>query len=428
MSSVITVENLSKKYIIGHQKRERYTTLRDVLANGTKRLAVKMRHPFAAPQNDSTHEEFWALKDVNFDIQQGDRVGIIGRNGAGKSTLLKILSRITEPTSGKVSIKGRVASLLEVGTGFHPELSGRENIFLNGAILGMSKAEIKKKFDEIVAFAEVEKFLDTPVKRYSSGMYVRLAFAVAAHLEPEILIVDEVLAVGDAQFQKKCMGKMEEVGKEGRTVIFVSHNMNAIEQLCTSAICLDKGQVKTKDTGVRKVITTYLQENDGQRHKSEWVNAENSLSNPWFNPKHLAIIDSAGNAIDSPIRNDADIYVYIEAEISELDPSLTFGFVLVNEDGVQLYRSYQTDSAQDSWPILKNGNNKLKCKLPKHTLNEGNYSLEIIGGLYQKQWIFEPGTGSARVGFSIQGGLSESPYWHAKRPGILAPVLDWQLT
>jgi len=256
MSSAIAVENLSKRYIISHQKRERYTALRDVLANGAKRFANKLAHPFATPKNDPTHEEFWALKDINFDIQQGDRVGIIGRNGAGKSTLLKVLSRITEPTSGKVSIRGRVASLLEVGTGFHPELTGRENIFLNGAILGMSKAEIKKKFDEIVAFSEVEKFLDTPVKRYSSGMYVRLAFAVAAHLEPEILIVDEVLAVGDAQFQKKCIGKMQEVGKEGRTVLFVSHNMSAIQNLCTEAIWLDKGRLHSEGA-VSELIANY---------------------------------------------------------------------------------------------------------------------------------------------------------------------------
>lgn len=247
MSSVITVENLSKKYIIGHQKQTGYTTLREVLTNGAKRFTHGLLHPFVAPASDPTHEEFWALRDVSFDIQQGDRVGIIGRNGAGKSTLLKILSRITEPTSGRVSIKGRVASLLEVGTGFHPELTGRENIYLNGAILGMSKAEIKSKFDEIVAFAEVEKFLDTPVKRYSSGMYVRLAFAVAAHLEPEILIVDEVLAVGDAQFQKKCLGKMEEVGKEGRTVVFVSHNMGTINTLCNKCILLKEGRIMGYD-------------------------------------------------------------------------------------------------------------------------------------------------------------------------------------
>ena len=244
MSSIISVENLSKKYIISHQKQGGYTTLREALTQGVSHTLNKLIHPFTKEENDPTHEEFWALKDINFDIQQGDRVGIIGRNGAGKSTLLKILSRITEPTSGKVSIRGRVASLLEVGTGFHPELTGRENIFLNGAILGMSKVEIKSKFDEIVAFAEVERFLDTPVKRYSSGMYVRLAFAVAAHLEPEILVVDEVLAVGDAQFQKKCMGKMEDVANRNeRTILFVSHSMAAIENLCNRCILLSNGQL-----------------------------------------------------------------------------------------------------------------------------------------------------------------------------------------
>ncbi|PSR17463.1 ABC transporter ATP-binding protein [filamentous cyanobacterium CCP3] len=240
--TVIRVENLGKKYIIGHQQQERYTALRDVLANKARGI-TQIFNPKSKIQNPKL-EEFWALKDVSFEVKQGDRIGIIGRNGAGKSTLLKILSRITEPTEGRISIKGRVASLLEVGTGFHPELTGRENVYLNGAILGMSKVEIHRKFDEIVAFAEVEKFLDTPVKRYSSGMYVRLAFAVAAHLEPEILVVDEVLAVGDAAFQKKCLGKMEDVAeREGRTVLFVSHNMAAIRKLCLSSILLRDGKL-----------------------------------------------------------------------------------------------------------------------------------------------------------------------------------------
>ncbi len=243
--TVIRVENLGKKYTIGYkQEGERYTALRDVIANGAKGIAGRFRGEKGKGQ-DSALEDFWALKDVSFEIKQGDRVGIIGRNGAGKSTLLKILSRITEPTEGRISIKGRVASLLEVGTGFHPELTGRENIYLNGAILGMSKAEIRRKFDEIVAFAEVERFLDTPVKRYSSGMYVRLAFAVAAHLEPEILIVDEVLAVGDAQFQKKCLGKMEDVSREGRTVLFVSHNLTAMQTLCQTGIYLKSGFINS---------------------------------------------------------------------------------------------------------------------------------------------------------------------------------------
>jgi len=258
--TVIRVENLGKKYTLGHQKQARYTALRDVISNSAKSAGRKFLKPFGKKVSDPAIEEFWALKDVSFEIKQGDRVGIIGRNGAGKSTLLKILSRITEPTKGSIRIKGRVASLLEVGTGFHAELTGRENIFLNGAILGMSKAEIRRKFDEIVDFAEVEKFLDTPVKRYSSGMYVRLAFAVAAHLEPEILIVDEVLAVGDTQFQKKCLGKMGKVANEGRTVLFVSHNMQAIRTLCSSAIVLNKGQVICRGS-INDCITSYEVQN-----------------------------------------------------------------------------------------------------------------------------------------------------------------------
>jgi lipopolysaccharide transport system ATP-binding protein len=254
VTTVIRVENLGKKYRIQHQQRERYTALRDVIANRAKSLFRNIRAP-RSPLPAA--EDFWALKDVSFEIKQGEVVGIIGRNGAGKSTLLKVLSRITEPTTGRVAIKGRIASLLEVGTGFHPELTGRENIFLNGAVLGMTKVEIRKKFDEIVAFAEIERFLDTPVKRYSSGMYVRLAFAVAAHLEPEVLIVDEVLAVGDAEFQKKCLGKMSEVAYQGRTVLFVSHNMAAIESLTKRGILLNKGQLQI-DTDTRRVTKVYL--------------------------------------------------------------------------------------------------------------------------------------------------------------------------
>ncbi|GAB1254826.1 ABC transporter ATP-binding protein [Desulfovibrio falkowii] len=236
MKPIISVEGLGKSYTIRHEGQTNYKSLREEIFKLPKRLLQR---------NNQNQEEFWALKDVSFDVMPGDRVGIIGRNGAGKSTLLKLLSRITEPTTGRITLRGRVASLLEVGTGFHPELTGRENIFLNGAILGMSRAEVRRKFDEIVDFAGVEKFLDTPVKRYSSGMYVRLAFAVAAHLEPEILIVDEVLAVGDTEFQKKCLGKMEEVGKKGRTILFVSHNMGMISKLCESTIFLQNGTIHT---------------------------------------------------------------------------------------------------------------------------------------------------------------------------------------
>jgi lipopolysaccharide transport system ATP-binding protein len=267
MEPIIKVENLGKSYIIGHQ-RERYVALRDVLTNKARQIASKTKNILSGGQLIAGNEleEFWALKEINFEVLQGDRVGIIGHNGAGKSTLLKVLSRITEPTTGRIQLKGRVASLLEVGTGFHPELSGRENIYLNGAILGMSRAEVKKKFDEIIDFAGVEKFLDTPVKRYSSGMYVRLAFAVAAHLEPEILIVDEVLAVGDAEFQKKCLGKMEDVSKnQGRTVLFVSHNMGAIQNLCTKCILLEKGEL-TQNGLTSIVISKYL--NNSEKNKT----------------------------------------------------------------------------------------------------------------------------------------------------------------
>ncbi|MCE0497078.1 MAG: ABC transporter ATP-binding protein [Methylacidiphilales bacterium] len=262
--TVISVENLGKSYCLSHQAElRRYNALRDVIADKFRELfrpRSRQSHRF------SSTEEFWALKNVSFEVRQGEVIGIIGRNGAGKSTLLKILSRITEPSEGRVRIKGRVASLLEVGTGFHPELTGRENIYLNGTILGMSRAEIKKKFDEIVAFAEVEKFLDTPVKHYSSGMFVRLAFAVAAHLEPEILIVDEVLAVGDAEFQKKCLGKMRDVStKEGRTILFVSHNMGAIQSLCGRVILLSKGRVGFEGE-VKDAVSRYLQTQIPQVH------------------------------------------------------------------------------------------------------------------------------------------------------------------
>lgn len=249
---VITVSGVGKRYRIEHAAPRE--TLRDALQHGARKLWRRYRWG-----TGFTSEEFWAVRDLNFDLKQGEVLGIIGRNGAGKSTLLKILSRITEPTTGRIQLRGRVASLLEVGTGFHPELSGRENIFLNGAILGMSRVEIRRKFDEIVAFAEVERFLDTPVKRYSSGMYVRLAFAVAAHLEPEILIVDEVLAVGDVAFQKKCIGKMQSVAsQEGRSVLFVSHNLRTIRQLCTRAILLEKGRLVCDGT-TSVVLSAYSQ-------------------------------------------------------------------------------------------------------------------------------------------------------------------------
>ena len=290
---IIRVEGLSKSYVLRHQQRERCTALRDV-------IAAKARGLFRSAGPTATTEEFFALHDVSFDVRPGDRVGIIGRNGAGKSTLLKVLSRITAPSKGRVTLNGRVASLLEVGTGFHPELSGRENIYLNGAILGMSRAEITAKFDEIVAFAEVERFLDTPVKRYSSGMYVRLAFAVAAHLEPEILVVDEVLAVGDAEFQRKCLGKMKDISTgHGRTILFVSHNMGAIRSFCDRCILLEAGQLRSYDA-TDKVLPLYFGAGNATHTDGFAISATpTDPSGEWF----------TGTTMDIDVRWEAGRYV-----------------------------------------------------------------------------------------------------------------------
>lgn len=336
MGSIITVENLSKKYIIGHQRQESYSSLRDVIASGAIRFLHKLIAPSGKTSDDPLHEEFWALKDVSFDIQEGDRVGIIGRNGAGKSTLLKVLSRITEPTAGRIKLNGRVASLLEVGTGFHPELTGRENIYLNGAILGMSKAEIRKKFDEIVAFAEVERFLDTPVKRYSSGMYVRLAFAVAAHLEPEILVVDEVLAVGDIQFQKKCLGKMEEVANTGRTILLVSHNMPTILSLSNKVLLLASG--KRVEYGPTHQVITAFQDSfrSGSLGQTELGSAEhygNGLAR--FRSIQLRSIDAFGKRIPVSVTG-CDMVFLIELEACENLRDITVAVTIYDDLGNRL--------------------------------------------------------------------------------------------
>jgi lipopolysaccharide transport system ATP-binding protein len=429
MSVAIKVENLSKQYQLRHQKQQRYVALRDIITDKAMGAWKGIRE-FGKAKSisaDLTRETFWALKDINLEIEQGDRIGIIGRNGAGKSTLLKLLSRIIEPTAGKISINGRISSLLEVGTGFHPELTGRENVYLNGAILGMRHHEIKRKFDEIVAFADVEKFLDTPVKHYSSGMYMRLAFSVAAHLDPEILVVDEVLAVGDAQFQKKCLGKMKEVGSEGRTILFVSHNMNAIEQLCTKGIALDKGIVTANTSDMRALIKGYLFDANLQ-NSNKWVNDGTEYSNPWFRPISFSITDENANLLSSPVPNNKEIWVQIEAEIQEIDPALTMGYAIYSEDGNLIYWSYQTDAPEENWPKLKKGMSLWRTKIPARYLNEGSYRLEVIGGLHFREWICEPGVQTPSIEFQISGGLSDSPFWHAKRPGVLAPVMNWEIT
>ncbi|MFB3916266.1 MAG: polysaccharide ABC transporter ATP-binding protein [Terriglobales bacterium] len=421
--TAIRVEKIGKQYRLG--ERQRYYTLRDTLARA-------LSAPFRSSNRNGSNSRqdnngwLWALRDVSFEIKRGELVGIIGRNGAGKSTLLKVLSRITMPTEGVAEMHGRVGSLLEVGTGFHPELTGRENIYMNGAVLGMRRAEIARKFDEIVAFAETEKFLDTPVKFYSSGMYMRLAFAVAAHMETEILVVDEVLAVGDAAFQKKCLGKMGEVRSAGRTVLFVSHNMNAIEQLCQRVILLDSGHVKADSSEIRSVITGYLFGLDGSENSSAWVNDGSRFNDPHFRPIRLALVDGNGEELRMPVRNDSDIWVEIEGEIERADPALTVGYGIFNEEGQLLYWSCQTDEAQCYWPEITAGILKLRSKVPNRMLNEGSYRIEFLASLHFREWLVTPGEDAPHVQLVIQGGVSDSPHWVVKRPGILAPVLRWE--
>ncbi|ANV84727.1 polysaccharide/polyol phosphate ABC transporter ATP-binding protein [Picosynechococcus sp. PCC 7003] len=411
--TVIRVENLGKKYIIGHQQqRERYTALRDVLTNSAKGLAKRF-NPRARVVNPN-FEEFWALKDVSFEVKRGDRIGIIGRNGAGKSTLLKILSRITEPTEGRVSIKGRVASLLEVGTGFHPELTGRENIYLNGAILGMSKREIRRKFDEIVAFAEIERFLDTPVKRYSSGMYVRLAFAVAAHLEPEILIVDEVLAVGDAQFQKKCLGKMENVGKEGRTVLFVSHNMGAIKSLCDRSIVLRNGKI-IYSGNISEGINQYNSVRDSTisnyyKRKESHIKA----TKPYF--KEIKVFQNENN--DEHFKMHLPIYIYCEFEPREFT-DFVVTVVVRNSQGDWLIHS--TDEFSE-YPYDKICTRK--ATIPSYLLTEGTYYMIFALGS-RKDGLHQKLEDIVKFNVEFSGRMSDKTTG-SQWKGYLAPgIIKW---
>ncbi len=369
-NSIIKVEELGKRYYIGHEKQQSYTAMRDVIATNVKSVGKNLKRLFqnyaASSVSGDVIEEFWALKDINFEIKQGEAVGIIGRNGAGKSTLLKVLSRITEPTKGRIEINGRLASLLEVGTGFHPELSGRENIFLNGAILGMSRSETKRKFDEIVDFSGVEKFLDTPVKRYSSGMYVRLAFAVAAHLESEILIVDEVLAVGDSEFQNKCLGKMGDVAKgEGRTVLFVSHNMLAIKQLCKSGIYLKNGSVEMIG-GIDSMIENYSKkENKVYEFKQiEIKDIGVIVNNIQLNAEKKGVIIPF-----QPLEIEIEIFSKNEIDKIGLEIIITH----VDTNGIVFATNSKTRKNIDI--KLNRGKNKITCLINSFNLCSGNYTL-----------------------------------------------------
>ncbi len=375
--TIIKVEGLGKRYFIGHENQVSYTAMRDVIANNVKGFGKGIQRMFRNDASSSISgeeiEEFWALKDINFEVKKGETLGIIGRNGAGKSTLLKILSRITEQTYGRIEINGRLASLLEVGTGFHPELSGRENIFLNGAILGMSRTEIKTKFDDIVDFSGVEKFLDTPVKRYSSGMYVRLAFAVAAYLESEILIVDEVLAVGDAEFQKKCLGKMSDISnKEGRTVLFVSHNISAIKSLCSKAILLNQGTIaaigNTSDI-INKYITNKQVETDGIVILDPKLEANVTFTKIWIN-------DKEGNP-NSDIDVQNEFILGLEFNVLSYTKDTEITIVLSNTSGVNVLFSSLSDDNDKTFIELKPGSYCASISLKGNFLVPDMYTVRI---------------------------------------------------
>jgi lipopolysaccharide transport system ATP-binding protein len=366
----------------------------------------------------------WSLKDINFEIEQGEAIGIIGPNGAGKSTLLKILSKITSPTTGKIVGRGRIASLLEIGTGFNPELTGRENIFLNGSILGMRKNETLRKLDEIVDFAGVAKYLDTPVKRYSSGMYIRLAFAVAAHLESEILLVDEVLAVGDAEFQAKCLGKMESVTKtEGRTILFVSHNMGSISELCQKSILLNQGQLKRFDH-TNLVIGEYISGEFSEYPK--WEKLNDRYYSPFFDLLAFQLVDGSKNQnLAGVVKNDDLGGVYIKFEVKEQHPNLCYGIAVYTQQEQLLFWSYQTDKAQNDWVQPHIGINEVIIWLPKRILNEGAYKIKVIASLHFIKWIILHKE-APHINLQIVGGLSDSPIWNDARPGLLAPVLNFE--
>jgi len=407
----VSVRGLSKSYSIA-KNAAKHTTAGEALMH-------KLRHPFEKAER----ETFWALSDVSFDIQKGDVVGIIGRNGAGKSTLLKILSRITEPTAGRIDLYGRVGSLLEVGTGFHAELTGRENIFLNGAILGMSRAEIARQFDAIVDFSGTEQFLDTPVKRYSSGMYVRLAFAVAAHLNPEILIVDEVLAVGDAEFQKKCLGKMQDVAASGRTVLFVSHQMQAVQSLCNKAIHLQSGQI-IKNGDVDSVLHGYMSYTQGVGSQAAW-SEENAYGNEEV--KLLGLSVSANGNTSDAYSSKNEVHINMEFIAYKDVQALCVGFDLMNDQGVIVLRSYQTDLTDEDRPFLQVGLNSWRCTIPNGLLNAGIYYICPKISVHSMYWIANQ---DSVIQFEIVLDHGVSPYWNVldrhNRPGLISPILEWK--
>jgi lipopolysaccharide transport system ATP-binding protein len=410
MSNIaVRAESISKKYVI-KAGRVRYRTLRDQIVDNIGSLVNRNGRKYAQS------EEFWALRNVSFEMKHGEVLGLIGGNGAGKSTLLKILSRITEPTSGRAKIFGRVASLLEVGTGFHPELTGRENVYLYGAILGMKKAEIDAKFDEIVAFSDVEKFIQTPVKHYSSGMHVRLAFAVAAHLDPEILLVDEVLAVGDAAFQKKCLGKMNDVAKGGRTVIFVSHNMGSIANLCDRALWLDSGEIKLSGDAP-SVISKYL--SSGAAVCSTWTRPLNAPTDEAFQILSIRVLADSNNEPSTVVDFDKPFKVEVRYDLYQRMRDLVIAFRLKDPEGNIICGSWDSDTNGYKAATREPGCYQSTCKMPGVLLKPGRYFLTIFA--HNSTKVLE--THNEVVAFDVS---SVGYHFNTGRAGVITPLLNWK--
>jgi lipopolysaccharide transport system ATP-binding protein len=426
MTSAIRVDRLSKRYRIGAaQTKFRYGMLREVLID-VAMTPVRAFNAFTGKgmRGASSVAYIWALNDISFDVQEGQVLGIIGRNGAGKSTLLKVLSRVTEPTKGTVMVRGRVGSLLEVGTGFHPELTGRENIYLNGAILGMKRKEIEGKFDEIVAFSEVEQFIDTPVKRYSSGMYLRLAFAVAAHLEPEILVVDEVLAVGDAGFQKKCLGKMGDVAQQGRTVLFVSHNMSAILRLTHEAIVIEKGHL-VKRAPTQEAVDYYLSAGHSDAGERAWEADEVPETAAPFTPISLRIKDQRGEIVDT-IRSTEPATLEFEYQLSAPTTGLRVGFYLSTMRGDYVMTSFDTDEPKqfEKFGSREAGRYISYCVIPADMFNEGRYALGVNASSFGVRRYFMDENALA---FNVDISGAPGTHWPEMRVGPIRPRLEWKI-
>jgi len=428
MTIAIRAEHLSKKYRIGAaQQKFQYGMLRDVLTDtitAPVRWAKAMARRSDNPQLPTEKNFIWALKDVSFDLEEGQVLGIVGRNGAGKSTLLKVLSRVTEPTVGTVTVRGRVGSLLEVGTGFHPELTGRENIFLNGAVLGMKRAEIERKFDEIVDFSEVGQFIDTPVKRYSSGMYLRLAFAVAAHLEPEILVVDEVLAVGDAEFQRKCLGKMGDVAQQGRTVLFVSHNMSAILRLTQEAIVLKKGQL-IKRAPTQEAVDFYLSSGLAETGERLWGADDIPVTAAPFKPIALRVKDRSGKVVDT-VRSTEPVTIEWEYKLEAPVTGLRVGMYLNTMRAEYVFTAFDTDDAKqfEQFGARQAGHYFSRCTIPADFFNEGRYSLGVNASSFAVRRYFMDDNA---LSFNVDITGAPGTQWPEVRQGPVRPRLNWQI-